>query len=101
LTTNKIANGNFYVIAPVWGNVNIMDEISGNLDGSITCRFNRGPNIGGRFTLSLDKTTRKLTIEYNFTVNFVGHVTDKLPLFLLPAHVFFLVVSLDQFDVFY
>lgn len=74
----------------------MMDDIQGDLVGGITCEFKRGPNIGGNFTLSLDEKRKTLSIEYNFTLKFVGSVKDKLVLFPLPAHVFFLDLSSKQ-----
>lgn len=71
----------------------MMDDIQGDLIGSITCEFNRGPNISGSFTLSMDEKRKTLFIEYNFTLKFVGSVKDELVLFPLPAHVFFLDLS--------
>jgi hypothetical protein len=96
LATNEIANGTFYVLAPVWGRVNMADDVEGDLDGSITVQFNRGPNITGKFTLTLDKkdpAKPKLTIKYEFDVKFVGSVSDTISLFVVPPHVFFLIVS--------
>jgi hypothetical protein len=71
----------------MWGHVNMMEDIQGNLGGTITGSFSRGPNIQGRFTLSLDQ--RQLVIGYDFAVKFVGQVSDKISLFSLPQRVLF------------
>ena len=86
MSTNDIANGILYFVAPVWGRVNLVEDITGNLENSVTSQFSRGPNFTGSFILSVVK--RKLIIDYDFTVKFVGNVTDKLALFTLPEYVF-------------
>jgi hypothetical protein len=64
-----------------------MEDIQGNLHGSIKCSFNHGPNLQGNFTISLKQ--RQLVIDYDFAIKFIGQVADKIALFLLPQRVLF------------
>ena len=84
MSTNEIANGTLYITVPVWGRVNLVEDIAGNLGNSVTSQFSRGPNLNGHFTLSLDKNTNKLIIDYDIDLRFVGNVSEKIALFTLP-----------------
>jgi hypothetical protein len=92
LLTNELKNGSLYINVPLWGLVNMTDDISGNLGGTILCQAADDPGIKGRFTLSLDRTERKLVIDYVFDVNFVGVMADKIALFPLPAYTLSLIL---------
>ena len=89
MSTNEIANGSLYITVPVWGHVNLVEDIAGNLGNSVTSQFSRGPNLKGHFTLSLDKNTNKLIIDYDIDVRFIGNVNDKVALFPTPAYAVF------------
>ena len=89
LSTNEIANGTLYIIVPVWGRVNLKEDIAGNLGNSITSQLPPVPNLHGSFTLSLDKNTNTLIIDYAMHLSFVGHVNDKIALFPIPAYAVF------------
>ena len=73
----------------MWGRVNLKEDITGNLGNSVTSELPHGPNLNGRFTLSLDKKTKKLVIDYDIALSFVGHLNDKIALFPIPAYAVF------------
>ena len=94
MSTNEIASGILYITVPVWGRVNLVEDIAGNLD-NVTVQFSRGPNLNGHFTLFLDKNTKKLIIKYDMDIRFLGNVEDKLALFTLPEYVFSTFLQLE------
>ncbi|KAF8516894.1 hypothetical protein JB92DRAFT_2908863 [Gautieria morchelliformis] len=82
LSTNYLSNGSLYVVVPAWGRVDLMEDIHGNLGGSITCEFSRGDNIKGNFTISLNQ--RQLVLEYSFDIKFTDKYETKMTLLTLP-----------------
>jgi hypothetical protein len=91
LATKRLSHGNLYLTFPIIGNINLVADISGSLEGLLVVEFGPRPDFKGKFTLSLDKSTRMLVIDYDFDFKYIGSLADKLSLFPLPAHVFFLI----------
>ena len=89
MSTNEIANGTLYTIVPVWGRVNLKEDIAGNLGNSVTGQLPHEHNFHGHFTLSMDKKSKKLIIDYEMGLRFVGHVNNKVALFPIPAYAVF------------